>query len=349
MQIAIRLGLEVEVFARMCLRTKMLLSNILGHAAESHYEKYLNNLGQDYVKAPTDSHFDYTVGQHRDQVKRFESQRTNQKRLAINLTQTHGDRSGEGAFYEPNSFDRLIAYDVLFRNFHVVEIEQIPRHPRFETHLGSHLLIPREANPLVPEQLEVLNLLKVKNEDFPRAVDEFLGKHSLTFAEGLSYLCNLSLSDIDGLFSRENFRLVTGAKGFAAEEHFNVYLEDRDISYRQDRNMYSKVDHWLGELRVQVKIPHQRSVTASHWAFKTHKSHGHGVGELYRTDEFDLVALFIGFVMDEEVDPYLPIRVSNEFIFVPVKFLQEHPDFPGHLKRISRVLRTDYPVNELVL
>ena len=99
---------------------------------------------------------------------------------------------------------------------------------------------------------------------------------------------------IDSLFTDENFRLVTGAKGFAAEEHFNVLLEKNKLNYKQDKDMYSKVDHWVGKHRVQVKIPNLRAVTNEKWAFKTRKSHGSGVKELYTTDEFDFVALFIG-------------------------------------------------------
>ena len=64
--------------------------------------------------------------------------------------------------------------------------------------------------------------------------------------------------------------------------------------------MYSKVDHLIkGRIRVQVKTPHQKSVDETHWAFKTHKSHGHGLLELYKANEFDIVALFIGFKIDE--------------------------------------------------
>ena len=77
--------------------------------------------------------------------------------------------------------------------------------------------------------------------------------------------------------------------------------------------MYSKVDHWVGKHRVQVKIPNLRAVTKEKWAFKTHKSHGSGVKELYTTEEFDFVALFIGFNMNEEVDRYLPVSVKKNF------------------------------------
>lgn len=347
MRISSKLGLQEEVFARMCMTTKMLLSNVMGHAAESHYEKYLASTKAHFSKAGTDEHFDYYVGKVRDQVKRFETQGTSSKRLTINLTQTHGNRSGEGAFYEEDSFDRLIAFDVLFKNFTILEIDEIPRHPKFPAHLNSKVSIARGSNSLDAEQEEVLKLLKVKNRDFPDAMRSFLSEKKMSFLEGLEYFCNLDKQEIDDLFTSENFRLVTGAKGFAAEEHFNVFLESRGIAYKQDKDMYSKVDHWIGKSRFQVKIPHMRSVTPTHWAFKTHKSHGHGVGELYKSDEFDVVALFVGYKMEPEIDPYLPVEVANEFIFVPIEDLPEHEDFPGHLKRVSRIRKVDYQVNEL--
>ena len=46
MKIAKAMGLEIEPLCRMIVTTKMLFSNVLGHAAELHYEKYLkeNNI-----------------------------------------------------------------------------------------------------------------------------------------------------------------------------------------------------------------------------------------------------------------------------------------------------------------
>src|SRR3989344_8233040 len=108
MQIAKKLGLEVEPFCRMILTTKMLLSNVLGHAAELHYEEYLIKNKIKFQKAPTDEHYDYILRGKRDQVKRWESLSTDEVRIGINLVQTHGNRSGEGAFYTLSDFDRLI-------------------------------------------------------------------------------------------------------------------------------------------------------------------------------------------------------------------------------------------------
>ena len=104
MKIADKLGLKDEIFARMVVKTKMLFSNVIGHAAELHYEKYLKNSKIQFTKADTDNHFDYIVDNKKEQVKRWESAGTNDKFLAINLTQTHGDRSGEGNFYHKKSF-----------------------------------------------------------------------------------------------------------------------------------------------------------------------------------------------------------------------------------------------------
>ena len=36
MKIAYKLGLKDEIFARMVVKTKMLFSNVIGHAAELH-------------------------------------------------------------------------------------------------------------------------------------------------------------------------------------------------------------------------------------------------------------------------------------------------------------------------
>jgi hypothetical protein len=349
LNIAKKLGLETETFSRMCVQTKMLLSNILGHAAEVHYENYLRSISKTFTKAPTDEHFDYIVDGNRDQVKRFETSGTNAKRVGINLTQTHGDRSAQDAFYEINSFDRLVAFDVGFENHATFRIKDIPRHSKYPNHLCASFKFDRENYALNEFQSKFLNAMKVKNEEFPNAINSLINQNSWTYSVALEKFCGLDLGSIDELFSEENFRLITGAKGFAAEEHFNVLLEKEGISYRQDKNMYSKVDHWLGNKRIQVKIPNQRAVTDTQWAFKTHKSHGSGVGELYKVDSFDFVALFIGYEIDESKDKYLPVRVSNSFIIVPIEDIEQHPNHPGYLKRVTTFPKDKYKVNDLSL
>ena len=98
MEIATKLGLTDEVFCRMVTKTKMLFSNVLGHAGELHYEKILNEKKTKFIKAETDKHFDYLIDKKKIQIKRFETASTNEKFLGVNLTQTHGDRSGKGNF-----------------------------------------------------------------------------------------------------------------------------------------------------------------------------------------------------------------------------------------------------------
>ncbi len=348
MQIAKKLGLEDEVFCRMVVRTKMLFSNVLGHAAELHYEKYLESKGTKFKKAGTDEHFDYIVQGKKDQVKRWETDSTSSKNLGVNLTQTHGDRSAQDAFYKLDQFDRLVLFDVGFRNLRVIDISEIPTHPKYSTHLIGKTKWKREVQENLSEfDSAFLSVLKIKNSKFPDAVELFRKEQKLTYSKLLEKCCNLNIEEIDSLFSIDNFRLITGAKGFAAEEHFNVFLENRNIKYKQETDMYSKVDHWVNKsIRVQVKIPHQRSATNTHWAFKTHKSHGHGVGELYKKDMFDVVALFIGFEIDEKIDKYLPISVKNNFILIPINDIDEHPNHPGYLKRVTKVKKDTYKIND---
>jgi len=350
MKIAQKLGLTDEIFSRMVVKTKMLFSNVLGHAGELHYEKYLKKHKIDFIKAETDNHYDYIIGGKKEQVKRWESAGTNDKFLAINLTQTHGDRSGVGNFYHKESFDKLVAFDVLFKNFKIININEIETNKRFDDYIvGKHKINRDDTNLLDSEQKEFLELIKVKNKEYPDALEKYKSKLKISYLNILTRACNLAPNEIDSLFTYENFRLVTGAKGFAAEEHFNVLLENKKLSYIQDKDMYSKVDHWVGKHRVQVKIPNLRAVTQEKWAFKTHKSHGSGVKELYTNDEFDYVALFIGFEMNEEIDKYLPIAVQNKFLIIPTKNLLEHPKYPGYLKRVSSFNKDQYKVNDLSL
>ena len=102
-------------------------------------------------------------------------------------------------------------------------------------------------------------------------------------------------------------------------------------------------------IRVQVKTIHERSTDDVSYGFKTHKSHGSGVSELYKKDEFDILALFVGFEIDLENDVYIPKSSKNEFILIPAKDLEEHPKYPGYLKRVTKVKRTKYRVNDLSL
>ena len=114
--------------------------------------------------------------------------------------------------------------------------------------------------------------------------------------------------------------------------------------------MYSKVDHWVNDnIRVQVKIPNERANNESFWGVKTHKSHGHGKGELHQTEEFDVLALFIGFKIDPLKSKYLPVETKEAFLFIPEKDLPRHEDHKDCLKRISRIPKDKYVVNDLSL
>lgn len=342
------MGLEIEPFCRMIITTKMLFSNVLGHAAELHYEKHLTENKINFEKAPTDKHYDYIVNGKLEQVKRWETDSTSQKTLGVNLVQTHGDRSGEGAFYTLQDFDDLILYDVGFKRFKEINIKKIPTNPKYKNYLIGRFKIERnEKEKIDGFDLEFLGALKFKNSEFPEAIEGLRKKYNLSYSQLLERCCNLTLTEIDSLFSDENFRLLTGVKGFAAEEHFNVFCEKRGINYKQMKEMYSKVDHLVNnKVRVQVKTPHLLSEDEEHYAFKTHKSHGSGLGELYKASEFDIVALFIGFNIDETKSKYLPRSVEEKFIFIPIKDLPRYPNHPELLKRISKVKRTDYLVND---
>jgi hypothetical protein len=349
MHISEKLGLTDEIFCRMVIKTKMLFSNVLGHVGELHYENFLNKNKIPYIKAKTDAHYDYVVDNNKDQIKRFETASTNEDYLSVNLTQTHGDRTKEGNFYCKTDFDRLVIYDVLFKKFQIFSVDEIPTNKKYHNYFQGKFKIKRDKDIiLTKEQLEFLNVFKIKNKLYPEAIDNFKKKMNISYSKLLEYTCDLSLDEIDTLFTEKNFRLVTGAKGFSAEEHFNVLLENNNIPYTQDKDMYSKVDHWVNNnIRVQVKIPHLISVNENQWAFKTHKSHGSGVKELYKNNEFDYVALFIGFKMNETLDKYLPASVTNEFIIIPTSDLEEHHKFKGYLKRVSTFPKKKYEINDL--
>lgn len=346
MEIAKKMGLDTEVFCKMIITTKMLYSNVLGHSAELSYEKYLRSNNIKYIKSPTDVQHDYIVNGERHQVKRWESDGTNLNFISANLTKTHGDRKGEGAFYLRSDFDNLILFDVGFNNFLNVKINEIPKNIKYPDRLPGRYKHIR-TDRLNQKDIEFLKTLQVKNKNYPKAIEDYRAKNKITYSQLLEKSCNLTLNEIDSLFSDENFRLVTGTKGFAAEEHFNIFLENNNIPFEQDKEMYSKVDHRVKEkIRVQVKTPHLRSNDEQYWGVKTHKSHGHGIDELYKANEFDIVALFTGFIMDETISKYIPIDVKSEFIFIPISDLDEHPKYPGHLKRVSKIDKSKYIVND---
>ncbi|MBP7846206.1 MAG: hypothetical protein KA007_02085 [Candidatus Pacebacteria bacterium] len=350
MKIASSLGLSDEVFCRMIVTTKMLLSNVIGHAAELHYEKDLIKNKISYIKAPTDVYYDYTVGKFRDQVKRFESASTNKEFLAANLTKTHGDRIGEGGFYKRGSFDRLVLLDVGFSKTFIIDEEEIPKNKKFDDRLPGKFKIKRDLDEKLEFEIKFLNAMKIANKGFPKAIDALRKEAGFSYAQLLTKICDLSLSEIDSLFSSENFRLVVGAKGFAAEEHFNVLLDENNIEYEQIKDMYSKWDHLVNKkIRVQVKTIHGRSTDSDYYGFKTHKSHGSGVSELYKNNEFDVLALFVGFDIDTDEDLYIPKNSKNEFILIPASDLEDHPKYPGYLKRVTKVRRDKYKINDLSL
>lgn len=283
------------------------------------------------------------------------------------MTKTHGDRSGADAYYKRTDFDKLIIFDVGFLNPIIIDVNSIKKNRKYPDRLPGRYKIERHKTRLtnfmdvkdIPElpavdrlsseYREFLKVMNTKNKDFPDAIEKFRKKYKLDYKELLEYCCNLTIDEIDSLFSEENFRLVTGVKGFAAEEHFNILLEENNIPYQQSRHMYNKVDHRVGETRkkVQVKMHHERSTTSSHWGVKIHKSHGHSKDELYPSDVFDILALFIGYRMNVEKSKYLPQLVKREFIFIPITDLPRHSRYSNRLARIAKIKKGKYQINDL--
>jgi|APSaa5957512535_1039671.scaffolds.fasta_scaffold03422_3 hypothetical protein len=354
MRIANALGLGDELFCKMMVKTKMFgMVAVLGHSAEIRYEKFLRSKNIEFEKASNDEHFDYTVKGKRNQVKRFETGRTTLDKLVANLTKTHGNRSGGGTgdVYFKTDFDNLVILD-FDGSFHTVKVDDITEHRRRPNQLSGSHTIHRDISP-TPFQKDFLYALKEKNEKFPPAIEILKEKYNITtYSELWQKISNLTLEETDSLFSVENFRLITAAKGFAAEEHFNMFLEQNEIEYEQNIGMYAKSDHIVNGVGFQVKTTYPNGTTRSHWAFKTHKSHGHGETELYKNDAFDMVAVFVGYEPQEKAalenleDRYTPTSTTTSFIFIPITDLDDHPNHPGHLKRVSKVPKDRYTIND---
>jgi hypothetical protein len=354
MRIAKSLGLTDDQFCKMMVKTKMFgMVAVLGHSAEIKYEKYLKSKNTQFQKASNDKHYDYVVNKKRNQVKRFETSRTDLSRLTANLTKTHGNRSGSGtgANYFITDFDNLVILDIN-NSFHTIPVNDINKHKIRETQLAGSYSIKRTIN-LTSFQKDFLEALKQKNELFPPAIETLKQKyHISSYVELWKKISQITLNETDSLFSVENFRLITAAKGFAAEEHLNMFLAKKGIKYKQNIGMYAKSDHEINGIGVQVKTTYPNGTTNKKWAFKTHKSHGHGVGELYKKDAFDVVALFVGYNPQEKIklqnltDRYTPISTKTEFIFIPISKIDEHPNHPGYLKRVTTIPKEEYTIND---
>jgi hypothetical protein len=166
------------------------------------------------------------------------------------------------------------------------------------------------------------------------------------------------------LFTKENFRLIVAAKGYCAEEHLKKLLRKNGIKFQQIVDMYGKSDFTINRRGYQVKTLYPRSTTKDRWAFKTHKSHGHGLGELYTYDAWDVTAVFVGYEpnIQKEIDaldePYTPIKTTTAFVFVPIRDISPYVDKRGtlgekgktyhnYLKRVTLKLKSDYTINDL--
>jgi len=351
MKIAEKLGLEDEIFCRMILTTKMLFSNVMGHVAELHYEKFLKKADIDFNKAKTDVPFDYIVNGEKNQVKRWKTASTNTKSIAVDLTKTHGKRKNNAdKFYKKTDFDNLVMFDVGFTRYKTINCKDISQNKKYPDRLPRSFRTIRtdDNDKLSKFELEFLKTIKQTNTFYPRAIKSFRKEKKLTYLQLLEKCCNLTIKEIDSVFSADNFRLITGAKGFAAEEHFNCFLDEQKIPKKQEEAMYSKIDHWVyGNIGVQVKILNKGGDRKDYWTVSTHKSHGTGEDALFSDDRFDVLALFIGYKIDEEVCKYTPVSVSREFIFVPINELEQHHKYPGYLKRTSKISKDKYKINDI--
>lgn len=354
MRIAKALGLNDEQFCKIMVKTKMFgMVAVLGHSAEIRYEKYLTSQNIKFTKASNDQHYDYIVNKQKNQVKRYETSRTTLCKLTANLTKTHGNRSGAGtgSNYFKIDFNNLVILDI-DGSFHTINVDDINSHKTRPTQLAGSYTVERNVT-VSPFQKDFLEALKQKNELFPPAIEQLRTKYKISsYATLWKKISELTLDETDSLFSVENFRLITAAKGFAAEEHFNMFLTKKGIKYKQNIGMYAKSDHTISGVGVQVKTTYPNGTTSKKWAFKTHKSHGHGEGELYKNDAFDVVAVFVGYEPQEKAklkdlkDRYTPTSTKPKFIFIPISEIDEHPNHPGYLKRVTTVPKDRYTIND---
>lgn len=321
--------------------------NVLGHLAELHYERHLIKQNIPFEKAETDEYYDYMVQGQRVQVKRWSTDHTDQNTLGANLTKTHGNRKGPDGFYKRDDFDILIIYDAGFGNFIKINNVDIPSHKKHGDRLPAIFKVSRNIK-IIDDDLAFLNALKAKNELFPPAIEKLRESYSYTYVKMLEKISKLSLDDIYSVFNDSNFRLIIGAKGFVAEEHFNMWLEKHKIPYKQSEEMYSKADHIINGKKIQVKTPLKQATNKTEVSFKTHKTHGHDIDELYRADDFDIVALFLGYEYDE-IDRYMPSRTHTEFALISIDDIPRHHEHTTHLKRVTRKSRANLNTADISL
>ena len=321
--------------------------NVLGHLAELHYENYLKERKIEFTKAETDKYYDYMVQGERVQVKRWCTENTDEQTISVNLTKTHGDRKGEGNYYVNSAFDVLVVYDVGFLRFEKIKMTHIPPNKKYEKRLPGAFKIHR-TKKMNQDELRFLDALKKKNENFTPEIERLRKKYKMTYSKFVEKITNLTLEQIDSVFNDDNFRLIAGAKGFVAEEHFNKLLDQKKIKYEQSKNMYDKTDHMVNKKRIQVKTPYMKGTTETKLAFKTHKTHGTGIYALYEAGDFDIIALFVGYKYESD-SRYIPVSTKTEFVFISVNNLDRHHGYPCYLKAVNKINRKDHKVNDVTL
>ena len=399
MNFAGRLGLTNEEFCEVVISVKMFgMVAVLGHVSELKYEKLLESQNITFKKASNDEHFDYEIKGKRYQVKRFEAAGTTKEKLVANLTKTHGNRtkSGTGSNYFRTDFDYLVILDVN-GVFHTVDVNDIKSNSNNPDQLSGKHAIKRDlfvkpenaslqSNIITQFQNDFLEALKHPNEKYFPAMEVLRKKHKIaTYIELWQKISNITLDETyNKIFTVENFRLIVAAKGYCAEEHLKKLLRKNSIKFQQTVDMYGKSDFTINRRGYQVKTLYPRGTTKDHWAFKTHKSHGAKLGELYRYDAWDVTAVFVGYEpnIQKEIDvlddPYTPINTTTSFIFVPIDDIPPYVDVRGsidctmcdgddnscnncngtgkgkkgkiyneYLKRVTRVLKSDYKINDL--
>jgi hypothetical protein len=62
-------------------------------------------------------------------------------------------------------FDRLVIYDELFKKFQIFSVDEIPTNKKYHNYFQGKFKIKRNKdNILTKEQLEFLNVFKIKNK-----------------------------------------------------------------------------------------------------------------------------------------------------------------------------------------
>jgi hypothetical protein len=334
-----------DEFDQFLSTTPHILRSVRGHAFEVWFDRELRERGSQIDKVGGDDVVDRIYNGITLQLKTPYWNGTKDGELVqYKMHKTHGAERQPLCYYKPEEFaDFLVAMHPT-NGVYICPKNSIPT----RGDISPRLKYPEYISDPLPfdwdsEWLNRYDLLGIEIDE-PPMISEHSEQESSLLPKTIAKIGFTDYDIIHSILDDGNFRIWNQLiKGSIREFHFEKYTEENNLKlYPVDRDpalngrQRQKIDYLLDDnTRIQVKGLTLGMCEGDKLGCETQCSHGRVPTRLYRTDDFDYLAIVIDpdSISEDVANKKGLDRKDYNFVIVPMENLPVHPrsnewDFP---------------------